>query len=228
MYHIFQKSFKKKHTISEKVSSFFNKIPFLWKLNLTKEMRLASLFGFMFFVLIIRLFYLQIIQHKNYNIELMKQSTSLASVNADRWDIYALDKSGQPVKLTENINLYDVALDPREIWYDTWWNLMKDRFIELISPVVYKHLCVIHGMDSVNTEQCIENIESFTNIELLPKQPEIFYFWKNYDAEWNEIPIISDEYYTFNFEEYNQQRQQVIDEWTKEKAMELIKLVGLE
>ena len=86
----------------------------------------------------------------------MKQSTSLASVNADRWDIYALDKSGQPVKLTENINLYDIALDPREIWYGTWGILMKDRFIELIAPIVYKHLCVIHGMDSVNMEQCIE------------------------------------------------------------------------
>ena len=218
----FKKSFKKKHTISERISSFFRKIPFIGKLNLSKEMWLAALFWFMFFILIARLFYLQIIQHKNYNIELMKQSTSLASVTADRWDIYALDKSGQPVKLTENINLYDVALDPREIWYGTWWKLMKDHFIELITHVVYKHLCIIHGMESVSIEQCIENVESFTNVELLPKKPEIFYFWKDYDAEWNEIPVISDEYYTFNFDEYNQKRQQVIDEWSREEGMNLI------
>jgi hypothetical protein len=25
-------------------------------------------------------------------------------------------------------------------------------------------------------EQCIKNIESFANIELLPKEPEIFYY----------------------------------------------------
>ena len=82
----------------------------------------------------------------------MKQSTSLASITAERWDIYALDKTGQPVKLTENINLYDVALDPREIGYSTGWILMKERFIELILPVVYKHLCVLHWMDTVSKE----------------------------------------------------------------------------
>ena len=178
----------------------------------------------MFIVIIIRLFYLQIIQHNNYNAELIKQSTSLASIKADRWDIYALDKTGQPIKLTENINLYDIAIDPREIWYNTGWILMKSRLVELISPVVYKHLCVIHWMDDIqwDKEECIKNIESFANIELLPKEPEIFYFWKEYDAEWNEISIISPEYSTFNYEEYNTNKQRIIEEFTKEKAMNII------
>ena len=176
----------------------------------------------MFLVIIIRLFYLQIIQHNNYNNELMKQSTSLASINADRWDIYALDKTWQPIKLTENINLYDVALDPREIWFDWNWQRQKDRFIELMSPIVYKHLCVIHWMDNVTKEQCIENIESFANIQLLPKQPEFFYYGKTYDTEWNEIPVISQEYSTFDFESYNERRQKVIDEFSKEDAMNII------
>ena len=141
-----------------------------------------------------------------------------------RWDIYALDKTGQPVKLTENINLYDIALDPREIWYSTWWRLMKDRFIELISPVVYKHLCIIHWMDDIqwNKEECIKNIESFANIELLPKEPEIFYYGREFDAEWNEIPIISPEYSTFNYEEFNINKQKIIEEFTKENAMDII------
>ncbi len=223
-YKIFQKSFKKKRNFLETVSFYFHKIPFLWNLNFTKEIQLTSLFWAMFLVIIIRLFYLQIIQHDNYNTELMKQSTSLASINAERWDIYALDKTWQPVKLTENINLYDVALDPREIWYGTGW-IMKDRFIELISPVVYKHLCVVHWMDNIewDTEHCIKNIENFSNIRLLPEEPEIFYFGKEYDAEWNPIQIISPEYSTFNYESYYEEKQRIIDEFSYEKAMQIIK-----
>lgn len=223
-YRNFQRSFKKKRNIREQISFYFHKIPFIWNLNFSKEMQLASLFWAMFLIILVKLFYLQIIQHENYNTELIKQSTSLASIKAERWDIYALDKTWQPVKLTENINLYDIAIDPREIWYGTGWKLMKDRFIELISPIVYKHLCIIHWMDDIqwDTEQCIKNIESFANVELLPKEPEIFYFWKEYDSEWNEIPVISPEYSTFNYEEFNEEKQKVIAEFTKEKAMEII------
>ena len=175
-------------------------------------------------IIIIRLFYLQIIQHSNYNTELIKQSTSLASIKAERWDIYALDKSGQPVKLTENINLYDIAIDPREIWYNTGGVLMKARLIELLSPVVYKHLCIIHWMEDIQSdkEQCIKNIESFSNLEFLPKEPEIFYYGKEYDAEWNEIPVISDEYSTFDYQDFYERKQKAIEEFTEEKAMEII------
>ena len=220
----FQKSFKKEHTIWEQISFYLKRIPFIWNLNFSKEMQLLSLFWAMFIVIVFRLFYLQVFQHDKYNTELIKQSTSLASIKADRWDIYALDKTGQPVKLTENINLYDVAIDPREIWMDENWIRKKERFIELIAPVVYKHLCVIHWMDNVewNKEECIKNIESFANIELLPKEPEIFYYWKEYDAEWNEHPVISEEYSTFDYEGYYANRQTVIDEFTQEEAMKII------
>ena len=115
----FQKSFKKERSLGEEISYYFQKIPFIWNINFSKEMQLTSLFWAMFLIIIIRLFYLQIIQHDNYNTELIKQSTSLASIKAERGDIYALDKTWQPVKLTENINLYDIAIDPREIWYNT-------------------------------------------------------------------------------------------------------------
>lgn len=220
----FQKSFKKKRNIGERISFYFRKIPFIWNLNFSKEIQLASLFWAMFLVIIIRLFYLQIIQHDEYNTKLIKQSTSLASIQAERWDIYALDKTGQPVKLTENINLYDIAIDPREIWYSTWWKLMKDRFIEIISPVVYKHLCIIHWMNDIqwDKEECIKNIESFANIELLPKEPEIFYYWKEYDAEWNEVRIISQDFSTFNYDEFYEKKQKIIDEFSKENAMDVI------
>ncbi len=224
-YSNFQKSFKKERTFWERVSFYTQKIPFVWNLNFSKEIQLISLFWAMFLVLIIRLFYLQIFQHDKYNTELIKQSTSLASIKAERWDIYALDKTWQPVKLTENINLYDIALDPREIWYSTWGILMKERFIDLISPIVYKHLCVIHWMDNIewNTEECMKNIESFANIELLPKEPEIFYFWKNYDAEWNEYPVISQEYYNFDYDSFYNNKQKIISEFSQWAAMTIIK-----
>lgn len=224
-YSNFQKSFKKERTFWERISFYLQKIPFVWNLNFSKEIQLISLFWAMFLVLIIRLFYLQIFQHEKYNTELIKQSTSLASIKAERWDIYALDKTWQPVKLTENINLYDIALDPREIWYNTGWILMKERFIDLISPIVYKHLCVIHWMDNIewNNEECIKNIESFANIELLPNEPEIFYYWKNYDAEWNEHPVISQEYYNFDYESFYKNKQKIIDEFSQWTAMSIIK-----
>ena len=220
-YNSFQKSFKKKRSFLENISHYFHKIPFLWDINLSKEIQLAALFWALFLIIVCRLFDLQIIQHHNYNSELIKQSTSLASVKAERWDIYALDKTGQPVKLTENINLYDVALDPREIW-QTWWVLMKDYFIEIIAPVVYKHLCIINGMEEVSPENCIKNIETFTNKKLFPEKPEIFYFWKEYDAEWNEIPIISPESSTFDFEAYNLEKERIISEFSKDEALNLI------
>ena len=223
-YNHFQKSFKKERKIWEQISYYFRKIPFIWNLNFTKEIQLASLFGALFIIIILRLFYLQVIQHDNYDAELLKQSTSLASINAERWDIYALDKTWQPTKLTENINLYDIAVDPREIWYNSGWVLMKVRFIELISPIVYKHLCIIHWMDNIqwNKEECIKNIESFANIELLPKMPEFFYYGSEYDSEWNKVPIISTEYSTFDFNAYNTRKQKVIDDFSKEQAMEII------
>ena len=222
-YKNFQKSFKKKRNFWEILSFYFKKIPFIWNLNFSKELQLASLFWAMFIVIVIRLFYIQIIQHNNYNSELIKQSTSLASIKADRWDIYALDKSWQPVKLTENINLYDIAIDPREIWFDWNWNRMKDRFIELISPIVYKHLCIINWMNNnIEKEDCMKNIESFANVELLPKLPEFFYYWKDYNAEWIEIPVISEEYSTFDFNSYNEQKQKAIEEFTKDNAMNII------
>lgn len=224
----YQKSFKKERTLWEEIVAYFHKIPFLGNINFTKEAQLISLFSLLFLIIIIKLFSLQIIQHDDYSAELMKQSTSLASVNANRWDIYALDKTWQPVKLTENINLYDVAVDPREIGYK-WWVRQKERFIELITPVVYKHLCEIHWMDNIDTtteegkKQCMSNIESFANIELLPKLPEFFYYWKSFDAEWNEVQIFSPEYATFDFENYNQKMQKAINDFTKENAIQIIK-----
>jgi cell division protein FtsI/penicillin-binding protein 2 len=113
MYHSpYQKSHKKPHTLEERFQSLLQKIPRLSGINFTREVWLIILFFLLFGVIIIRLFYLQIIQHQAYDAKLNSQHTRSTSVKANRGNIYALDKSGQPVKLTENMTLYDIALDP--------------------------------------------------------------------------------------------------------------------
>ena len=53
---------------------------------------------------------------------------------------------------------------------------MKPRFIELIAPIIYKHLCEINGMKVPTKAECVKNVELFSNETLLPKKPDLFYF----------------------------------------------------
>ncbi len=62
------------------------------------------------------------------------------------------------------------------IGYTSGGVFMKERLIELLTPVVYKHFCTIYQMENPTIEECIQHIESFTNKELLPKAPDLFYF----------------------------------------------------
>jgi cell division protein FtsI/penicillin-binding protein 2 len=176
-------------------------------------MQLIVLFFLMFSIIIIKLFYLQVIQYPTYDTKLNVQHTRSTSVKANRGDIYARDKSGQPVKLTENLSLYDVALDPTLIGTTTGGVSLKGRLIELLTPVVYQHLCVINGMDPVSPEGCVKNVESFTNIELLPKMPQLFYYGSG---------MKSPEYDTFDFSGFETRTLQIISGFTEEKAQELI------
>jgi len=148
----YKKTHKKQHTLQERFEKFLQKIPFLKNLSLTREVQLIVLFFAMFGVLAIRLFYLQVIQHNYYETRLNTQHTRSTSVKADRGNIYALDKTGQPVKLTENISLYDIALDPTLVGETKDGLPLKSRLIGILTPVVYKHLCVINGMDQVTPE----------------------------------------------------------------------------
>lgn len=158
------------------VSRLLERIPFLRQIQRTRERQLMVFFLGLFFVVIIRLFQLQILDHEKYASALINQHTKTTSVLAERGDIYAKDQAGNAVKLTENISLYDVAIDPTMIGYNEQNLLMKDRLIELLTPVVYKHLCQIYQMGNPTPEECIQHIESFTNQEILPKAPALFYF----------------------------------------------------
>ena len=67
---------------------------------------------------------------------------------------------------------------------------MKPRFIQLITPIVYKHFCEINGMRQVSHEDCVKNIELFSGKPLLPKKPDLFYYGNG---------SASSEYDTFDF-----------------------------
>ena len=146
----------------------------------TKEMCLFWFFCFLFFVLFVRLFYLQVIRANHYEAELAKQHVSEAYLKADRGHIYLMDKSEKPVQLTENLMMYDVFVDPKLIGNN---NDDKARFIDLVTPILYEHLCEINGMERLSKEQCVKNIEIFSRKDLLPQSPEFFYYGSGIRSE---------------------------------------------
>jgi cell division protein FtsI/penicillin-binding protein 2 len=135
----------------------------------TKEFYLLVFFGFLFFIIFLRLFWLQIINHSYYEDLLSRQHVSQSLLKAKRGNIFAYDKSGKPVQLTENISMYNVFVDPKFIWD-------KPRFIEIITPIVYSHFCEMNGMKEMSKESCIKNIELYSDKTILPEKPEFFYF----------------------------------------------------
>ncbi len=173
----------------------------------SQESVVFIVFCLLFFILFIRLFFVQIINHNKYDNILNSQHVSQSLLKADRWSIYAYDKSENEVKLTENISMYNVFVDPKFIWD-------KDRFIELFTPIVYKHLCEINGMKKLEKIDCIKNLEVFARKDLLSKAPDFFYMWS-----W----ILSDGYYTYDWTGYYDQRQTVIDNFSTWVAENLIK-----
>jgi hypothetical protein len=65
--------------------------------------------------------------------------------------------------------MYNVVVDPKFIWD-------KPRFIDIITPVVYKHFCETFQMKQVTKVDCIKNIEEYTQKSLLPIEPQFFYY----------------------------------------------------
>ena len=75
----------------------------------------------------------------------------------------------QPLKLTENVTLYNIFIDPSLV-FD------KPRLINIITPLLYLHFCQTNGFDQVDKETCVKNIEAFTNQEILPVAPLLYYY----------------------------------------------------
>lgn len=194
-------------SFEDRLKNLFKKSSFLKNIKAWKDFYLLLFFCFLFLIILIRLFFLQVVNHNYYDDNLNKQHISRSLLEAERGNIYAYDKSKSPVKLTENITLYNIFVDPKFIWE-------KTRFIDIILPVVYRHLCEINWMIQVDLTWCIKNIENFTNKEILPIKPTFFYYWS-----W----IVSSWYFTYDLTWYYNQYNQILSWFTKEIATSLIK-----
>jgi hypothetical protein len=75
----------------------------------------------------------------------------------------------QPIKLTENVTLYNMFVDPAFV-------KNKPKFITIVTPLLYKHLCQTNGFDTVDKVQCIKNLQNFTKETYLPEAPVVTYY----------------------------------------------------
>jgi len=136
------------------------------------------------------LFYLQVIKHDHYDGLLSRQHVNEIFLKAKRGNIFADDKAEKHVQLTDNITMFNVFVDPKFIWD-------KPEFISTISPILYKHFCELYGMQEVSKLQCVKNIEFFTQTQIIPPEPQFFYFgsgivspwYESYDTTWYQLQL---------------------------------------
>ncbi len=144
--------------------------PQLYRFMQTKEWQIVVIFMILLWTLLVRTFYIQVIQGDYYQ-ALLNQNHSLSKTTAaKRWNIYVSDASqSQPLKLTENVTLYNIFVDPSLVWD-------KQRVISMLTPLIYIHLCQMNGFDTIDKEQCIKNVETFTKETIFPIAPVLYYY----------------------------------------------------
>jgi cell division protein FtsI/penicillin-binding protein 2 len=192
--------------IDDYLQKHINKIPWLSHIRITREFYLLVFFAFLFFLIFLRLFWLQILNHQYYEDLLSKQHVSQSLLKAKRGNIFAYDKSGKPVQLTENIAMYNIFVDPKFVWD-------KPRFIELLTPVIYSHFCETYWMRQMTKESCVKNIESYTKKPILPREPEFFYYWSGIVSSW---------YWQYDWTGYRANFDKILSWFTRENAYTLI------
>lgn len=201
------KSLSHYKSFDQKLEHWLQTKTFLKYIKVTKDFYLLTFFWFLFLLLILRLFYIQIIQHNYYDTLLNQQHVSEISLKAKRGNIFADDKAEKHIQLTDNISMYNIFIDPKFVWD-------KEKVIDIISPVVYKHFCELYGMQETNILQCIKNIEQFTQTQIIPPKPQFFYYGSG---------IISSWYYLYDQTWYDLQLQQILSWFTPNIALNLIK-----
>jgi hypothetical protein len=60
-------------------------------------------------------------------------------------------------------------VDPKFIWD-------KEKFVNLLTPIIYKHFCELYGMQEVTPLACIQHLELFAEKQILPTVPDFFYY----------------------------------------------------
>ena len=146
------------------MNKFTKKIKYkLQHLKITPYQKLLYFFVFIFFILWVRLFYLEVLSYDKYYNLLISQHFSVSELQPERWNIYIEDKDWNPVALTENINLYQLYADPFIIWN-------KEKVAKLLTPVLYNHFCKRYKLEQSNKITCIKNIEKFSWKTFLKKE----------------------------------------------------------
>lgn len=200
---------KKKYVFFQTIEKYYQHIT--GKKKITREIWVLLFFFWIIFIIIIRLIQLQIVEWNYYENILNAQHFSQSLLKAKRWNIFVTDNSWKPIKLTENIEFFNIFVDPKYI--------NKDRLIELIAPIIYEHFCENFQVEKPSKEQCIQNIEWFTLEKILPKDPEIFYYWSWIFTPW--FFWTGDKLFDFTW--FNAEKMSIISWFNKEKGLELIK-----
>ena len=201
------KSFSHYKNFDQKLEHWLQTQTFLKYIKVTKDFYLLCFFWLLFLILILRLFYLQVIQHNYYDNLLNQQHVSETSLQAKRGNVFADDKAEKHIQLTDNISMYNIFVDPKFIWD-------KTKFVDLIAPVVYQHFCELYGMQEVTQLQCVKNIEQFTQTQIIPIKPQFFYYGSGIVSSW---------FLFYDQTWYDTQLQQILTGFTKNTATSLIK-----
>lgn len=201
------KSFSNHKSFDQKLEYWLQTKTFLKYIKVTKEFYLLCFFWFLFLLLFLRLFYLQVLKHTYYDTLLNQQHVSETSLQAKRGNVFADDKAEKHIQLTDNISMYNIFVDPKFIWD-------KNKFIDIITPIVYEHFCKLYGMKEITQLECIHNVEQFTQTQIIPIKPQFFYY-----GSW----IISSWFFLYDQTWYDIQLQQILSWFTLNVASSLIK-----
>lgn len=192
--------------------------------------------GMMFFVILMRLFWLQVVTSFTYEGQLIKQHFTTQDIKADRGNIYVMDDAGQPMQLTESVDLYTISIDPKYVFH-------KEKVIDILSPFIYQHYCSLRGTAAPTTLECMQWLESFTKEDILPPtkhqffviQPDNVWVWLGYSGNSSNgttlTGVIANSLMmtgvtSFDADEYAQYlvaKQLSIDSFNQEQGMSAIK-----
>jgi cell division protein FtsI/penicillin-binding protein 2 len=64
-------------------------------------------------IIVVRLFFIQIVEHNDWSERATKQQTILKTIEAKRGSIYMMDDTGNPVEVVMNHAVYTVVIDPQ-------------------------------------------------------------------------------------------------------------------
>ena len=101
----------------------------------------------------------------------------------------------------------------------------KARVIDILSPIIYSHLCEKNGLEEVDKLGCIENIEKFAQIQILPAAKTVFYteneLGENFGSQ-TGIALMQQQIIEEN-STIDQERLKIMAAFSGEQAMSMIK-----